>query len=123
MSLLNDPLTPKTSINLYRSMLGNNQYNHYPMKVSPTGICKFMKEHWGDYYAFIVVYVPQMEKPDVCPITARQLQFNDMVLDERMFPQFVPTGLWKLVMRADNGQTGQYFQLEVIFRVYPDGHF
>ncbi|EDS34420.1 conserved hypothetical protein [Culex quinquefasciatus] len=112
-----------TSVNLYRSMLGNNQYNLYPMKVSPTGVCKFMQEFWGDYYPYVVVYVPQMEKPGVCPITARQLQFNDMVLDERMLPRFVPTGLWKMVLRAENGHTGMYFQIEIIFRVYPDGYF
>ncbi|EDS34423.1 conserved hypothetical protein [Culex quinquefasciatus] len=111
-----------TSFNLYRSWLGNNQYNLYPMRVSPTGICNFMEKFWADYYPYVVVYVPQMEKPGVCPITARQLQFNDMVLDARILPRYAPTGLWKLVWRAEDNRTGKNFLVEIVFRVYPDGH-
>lgn len=113
----------QTSFNGYHSPLGNNQYNLYAMKVPPITICNFMKNFWGDYYGYFVPYVPTIEKPGVCPITARYLPFNDFLLDPAMFPPFVPTGTWKLVWRATDNSTGRFFSVEAVFKVFPDKFF
>ncbi|EDS29611.1 conserved hypothetical protein [Culex quinquefasciatus] len=82
-------------VELHHSALGNNQFNRYPMKLGPTGMCDFLDKYWDDYYEYAVKYVPNIVKPRECPFGAKTYQIADWIMDSEMLPQYVPTGLWK----------------------------
>lgn len=113
----------KTSIDLYHSSLGNNQFNRYPMKIGPINMCNFIDNFWSDYYERVVKYVPNLMKPNECPYNARTLEVNDWILDAEMFPTFVPAGLWKMIHVIKDEGNGHYYTMEMIFKVYEDGYF
>ncbi|EDS34425.1 conserved hypothetical protein [Culex quinquefasciatus] len=112
-----------TSFGLSYSRLGNNQFNLYPFRIVPVGFCTFMSKFWGDYYPYFVRSVPQLERPGVCPVTARLLRVNDLVLDSTLFPNYMSPGLWKLQWRGTDIVAGKHFAMEVVFKVYPNGYF
>ncbi|XP_052565927.1 uncharacterized protein LOC120428048 [Culex pipiens pallens] len=112
-----------TGFNVFHSAKGNNQYNLYPMKIPALDTCTFSNSFWKDYYPYIVPYVPEIEKPGVCPIAAKLLHFNDLVLDGAMFPPYVPPGLWKMVWKGTENGTDKFFVIEVVFKVFPNGFF
>lgn len=113
----------QTSFSLSYSRLGNNQFNLYPFRIVPVGFCTFMNKFWGDYYPYFVRFVPQLERPGVCPVTARLLRVNDLVLDSKLFPNYMSPGLWKLQWRGTDIAAGKHFAMEVVFKVYPNGYF
>ncbi|XP_001854113.2 uncharacterized protein LOC6042967 [Culex quinquefasciatus] len=112
-----------TSCDVFHSPLGNNQYNLYPLKIPQVSVCTYLEKYWEDYYPYIVGAVPSAPKPGECPVSARELHFNELIMDARMFSPYMPTGLWKLVWRASDTNTDKRFEVELTFRVYPDGHF
>lgn len=112
----------KTWFDAYHSPLGNNQFNLYPMRVPPMGVCDYLERFWGDYYPYMVGYAPNLVKPGECPLSVRVVQLDDMILDPRMLPPYVPKGLWKLVWHANATGMDKYFLVELTFKVYPDGH-
>ncbi|EDS34419.1 conserved hypothetical protein [Culex quinquefasciatus] len=112
----------ETAIEAFHSPLGNNQFNKYPMKIGPVGMCQFVAVYWADYYSYMARYIENLLEPGVCPIGARLISFNDMILDGKMLPQVVPTGLWKLLWRGrDTNNPEVAFELEFVAKIYVDG--
>ncbi|KAL1397476.1 hypothetical protein pipiens_009732 [Culex pipiens pipiens] len=81
----------ETSVDFYHSALGNNQFNKYPMKIGPMSLCDYLEHLWGDYRGYVVGFVPNVPEVGECPLTRRTLLVNDLILDPRIFPPYVPT--------------------------------
>ncbi|XP_038115518.1 uncharacterized protein LOC119768730 [Culex quinquefasciatus] len=111
------------SVELHHSSLGNNQFNRYPMKMGPTGMCDFLDKYWDDYYEYAVKYAPNIVKPRECPFGAKTYQIVDWIMDSEMLPQYVPTGLWKVISLLSSTKNEHFFVIEIIFKVYEDGYF
>ncbi|XP_001848759.2 uncharacterized protein LOC6039088 [Culex quinquefasciatus] len=111
------------AVEVHHSPLGNNQFNRYPMKIGPVGFCEFLNDFWGDYYDSIVPYMPNIMKPRECPVSPRTIPINDWIMDPKMLPKYVPTGLWKVITMLKSEQKKQFYVMELIFKVYDDGYF
>ncbi|EDS29608.1 conserved hypothetical protein [Culex quinquefasciatus] len=110
-------------IEAYHSPMGNSQFNRYPMKIGPISMCEFLNDYWGDYYGYVVQFIENIAKPGECPFTARSYQVKDWIMDSRLLPPYVSTGLWRMMWSAWDNQTGDVFTTEIVFKVYDDGHF
>lgn len=93
------------------------------MKIAPISACTYIRTVWSEYYPYFKPSCPNIAEPGVCPLTAREVLVNDLILDAGLLPPYVPTGLWKLIWRAKDNGTGLYFELEVTFKIFPNGHF
>lgn len=107
---------------LDHSPLGNNQFNRYPMKIGPIGWCDFMTTFWPDYYPYGVKYVTNLWKPHECPVYPSKQQFNDLILDASILPQYLPTGLWRVEITLSKNRVVRLYFL-ILFKVYESGYF
>ncbi|XP_049548258.1 uncharacterized protein LOC125959478 [Anopheles darlingi] len=90
---VNDTLV--TSTDLWHSRLGNQQFNHYPMKLPTAGACSFIKS-LRDVYEKYIEDIHNLPDGDECPIKARRITITDMVFPSDAVPPIVPKGLWKV---------------------------
>lgn len=86
-------------------------------------MCDFLDKYWDDYYEYAVKYVPNIVKPRECPFGAKTYQIADWIMDSEMLPQYVPTGLWKVISLLSSTKNEHFFVIEIIFKVYEDGYF
>ncbi|XP_058119676.1 uncharacterized protein LOC131293218 [Anopheles ziemanni] len=85
------------SMDLFYSRLGNNQFNHYPMKLPSAGTCDFIKNMHNNYKD----HVNQLENypdKDECPISPRTIIIRDYVFPSEVIPPLAPRGLWKAIL-------------------------
>ncbi|XP_055636717.1 uncharacterized protein LOC129775711 [Toxorhynchites rutilus septentrionalis] len=101
---------------------GNNQYNVYPMKISPTGLCNFTNKVWSDYHPYFERYSEDMMQIDECPVLQRVVLFKDMIVDKKMFPRYIPSGLWRILVQCSEDM-GRSFGFEMKMKAYEDGYF
>lgn len=92
------------------------------MKIAPTGLCNFTDELWSEYHPYFERYSENMMQIDECPVLERVVQFKDMIVDKDMFPRFIPSGLWKLVVQC-NENTGRSFGFVMKMKAYENGFF
>ncbi|XP_062538138.1 mucin-5AC-like [Armigeres subalbatus] len=81
---------------------GNQQFNYYPMKIPAIDICTFTRVFWPDYIEYYKSYVDNIIAVGECPIEPRQTRVNKHILDAKMFPPYMPAGLWKLYVNFNN---------------------
>uniref|UniRef100_A0A2M4CK66 Uncharacterized protein n=1 Tax=Anopheles darlingi TaxID=43151 RepID=A0A2M4CK66_ANODA len=91
--------TLRFSFDLFHSRLGNQQFNHYPMKLPTQGLCDLIStlyENFPDQLAKL----KNVPAKDECPISARQFHLKDDPIPADLFPPVFPRGLWKGVIHA-----------------------
>ncbi|XP_061519081.1 uncharacterized protein LOC133394113 [Anopheles gambiae] len=83
------------STQLFHSPLGNQQFNHYPMKLPTHQLCDFV-DMLHDEYGEYLVNVYNMPERGVCPIKPRSAHTINKVFPTKAIPPFLPSGLWKI---------------------------
>ncbi|EDS26729.1 conserved hypothetical protein [Culex quinquefasciatus] len=71
----------KIKLDFWHSPLGNQQFNYYPMKIPPTGMCDFSKGLWQTYEQFYRDYVTNNLRVGECPMEPRTIQITNHLLD------------------------------------------
>ncbi|XP_058056789.1 uncharacterized protein LOC131208157 [Anopheles bellator] len=88
----------------FHSRLGNQQFNHYPMKLPTQGVCDFwdlLYERYPEQLAKLVNPPPKGE----CPVARRQMHVLDLAFPPEVIPPVVPKGLWKAVLTGSVNNT------------------
>ncbi|KFB52464.1 AGAP008958-PA-like protein [Anopheles sinensis] len=104
--------------NFYHSPLGNQQWNHYPMKLPARGICEFLYSIYDEYYKYIEDIV-NLPKKGECPIMPREAHVYDKVFPSEVIPPVIPKGLWKAILTA-KVEDVERTRIELIMKVYSD---
>uniref|UniRef100_A0A182QRY6 Uncharacterized protein n=1 Tax=Anopheles farauti TaxID=69004 RepID=A0A182QRY6_9DIPT len=73
------------STDIFHSSLGNQQFNHYPMKVPTQDVCDFVNFIHADY-GYALELVDNVFPKDECPVVPRTM----LILD-RIFPTKIST--------------------------------
>ncbi|XP_052898368.1 uncharacterized protein LOC128305107 [Anopheles moucheti] len=101
------------SLDLFHSRLGNQQFNHYPMKLPSSGTCDFWDNVQYSYgkYLGALKNVPARGE---CPISPRLIFMLDFAFPAETVPLVMPRGLWKaLVTGRINGEEVMSYHLLV----------
>ncbi|KFB52463.1 AGAP008958-PA-like protein [Anopheles sinensis] len=106
---------------LYHSALGNQQWNHYPMKLPSKGSCEFLYSIYDDYYQYIKEIV-NLPKKGECPIKPREFHVYDMVFPSKAIPPVLPKGLWKAIVTT-KVEGVERTRIELILKAYADTFF
>ncbi|XP_049548256.1 uncharacterized protein LOC125959476 [Anopheles darlingi] len=93
----NDSVTFSTDI--FHSPLGNQQFNHYPVKIPTSGVCTF-KDHIHQHYPKVAELIVNLPGPGECPITIRQMYVFDQLFPSDFVPAVTRPGLWKLLIKG-----------------------
>ncbi|EDS26727.1 conserved hypothetical protein [Culex quinquefasciatus] len=122
--LLKKPVTDDFTIGvqLFHSPRGNNQFNHYPMKIAPKSVCIITHETWPDFVGFFRDYVENLIRVDECPVEARTMIFGNVVANDGMLNSYVPTGLWKAIIHCYN-EAGEGFTVVIQMKLLQNGYF
>uniref|UniRef100_A0A182QL79 Uncharacterized protein n=1 Tax=Anopheles farauti TaxID=69004 RepID=A0A182QL79_9DIPT len=91
--ILNNSFYVSTS--LFHSPLGNQQFNHYPMKLPAQHLCDFVNSLYDDYGEFLT-NIYNMPPRGTCPIQPQDVHTIDKVFPTRSVPPYLPKGLWKI---------------------------
>ncbi|XP_053666152.1 uncharacterized protein LOC128715296 [Anopheles marshallii] len=100
--VLNGTTTLKTILNnsyvlstdMFHSPLGNQQFNHYPMKLPSQRVCDFLNT-LHDEYSKHLTDIYNLPAHGTCPIYPQEVYTINKVFPADAVPAFVPTGLWK----------------------------
>uniref|UniRef100_A0A182WGA5 Glycosyltransferase family 92 protein n=1 Tax=Anopheles minimus TaxID=112268 RepID=A0A182WGA5_9DIPT len=85
----------RVSTDLFHSPLGNQQFNHYPMKLPAQQLCDFM-DSLRDEYGPYLTKVYNLPERGTCPIHPREVHTIDKIFPTEVIPPFLPKGLWKV---------------------------
>nr|XP_049464055.1 uncharacterized protein LOC125907197 [Anopheles coluzzii] len=89
----------QVSTQIFHSPLGNQQFNHYPMKLPTHQLCDFV-DMLHDEYGEYLVNIYNMPERGVCPIKPRSAHTIDKVFPTKAIPPFLPSGLWKIYIHT-----------------------
>uniref|UniRef100_A0A1S4HD53 Uncharacterized protein n=1 Tax=Anopheles gambiae TaxID=7165 RepID=A0A1S4HD53_ANOGA len=89
--------TTEFSLDLFHSRLGNQQFNHYPMKLPSCGCCSFIDNLHANY-AKQIARIQNIPAKGECPFSARSINFIDYAFPEDAVPLVMPRGLWKALV-------------------------
>ncbi|XP_055608570.1 uncharacterized protein LOC129755897 [Uranotaenia lowii] len=109
-------------INFFHSPKGNQQFNHYPMKIPKTNMCDFTKNVFPDYEKYYKDVVDNIFQVGDCPITAREMTMNNHILDSNMFSPYNPSGLWRAVIKVEDS-SGEGFTVAWTMNAYGENYF
>ncbi|XP_050078656.1 uncharacterized protein LOC126565514 [Anopheles maculipalpis] len=106
------------STDLFHSSLGNQQFNHYPMKFPTREVCDFMNTIYTDYREYLedVINLPDENE---CPIAPRVIVLNNKIFPSKAVPSFFPAGLWKVYAISSLNDV-EIMRFEVIIKVKND---
>ncbi|XP_050078633.1 uncharacterized protein LOC126565494 [Anopheles maculipalpis] len=106
---------------LFYSRLGNQQFNHYPVKMPTSGFCDFFDHMHNVYEDHIkdIVNVPQLNE---CPVKVRQAHILDKVFPSSVLPAFCPTGLWKIIISGRLHEE-EKLSYHMVLKVYENNYF
>uniref|UniRef100_A0A4Y0BUZ9 MD-2-related lipid-recognition domain-containing protein n=1 Tax=Anopheles funestus TaxID=62324 RepID=A0A4Y0BUZ9_ANOFN len=106
------------STDFFHSSRGNQQFNHYPVKLPTQDVCDFMKNFYADYSEYVEDMVNMPEKGE-CPIVPRTIYVTNKVFPAKAIPPFFPPGLWKvhLINTLNNVEVVRF---EIIAKVTND---
>uniref|UniRef100_A0A6E8W9R6 MD-2-related lipid-recognition domain-containing protein n=1 Tax=Anopheles coluzzii TaxID=1518534 RepID=A0A6E8W9R6_ANOCL len=88
------------NLDIFYSRLGNQQFNHMPLKLPTAGACDFVDNLKRNYPEHIrnVFNLPEIGE---CPISPRDVYILDAEFpNEAIPPAIAREGLWKAVMRC-----------------------
>ncbi|XP_040168439.1 uncharacterized protein LOC120903217 [Anopheles arabiensis] len=90
----------KFRLDIFYSRLGNQQFNHMPIKLPTAGICDFITNLHNNY-AEIAKFVVNFPKRGECPIKIREMYIFDTETPNELVPQgVIKIGLWKGLVRC-----------------------
>uniref|UniRef100_A0AAG5DMA4 MD-2-related lipid-recognition domain-containing protein n=1 Tax=Anopheles atroparvus TaxID=41427 RepID=A0AAG5DMA4_ANOAO len=129
MPVLNGTIIMKADANdsfmvhtdLFHSRLGNQQFNHYPMKLPTSGMCEFI-DHIHNNYPEVRELIINFPEKGACPITARDFHILNVAFPSRLVPPILPKGLWKMFSTVKEGNVDRSV-FEVTVRAYSDNYF
>uniref|UniRef100_A0A182PMF8 Uncharacterized protein n=1 Tax=Anopheles epiroticus TaxID=199890 RepID=A0A182PMF8_9DIPT len=102
--------TTQFSLDLFHSRLGNQQFNHYPMKLPSCGCCTFIDNMHSSYGKQIEAIENIPEKGE-CPFSARTINIINFPFPLEAVPKVLPRGLWKALMTGRrNGEAKVSFE-------------
>ncbi|XP_049284869.1 uncharacterized protein LOC125764552 [Anopheles funestus] len=85
-------------LDVFYSRLGNQQFNHMPMKLPTAGICDFIDYIYKNYPGYMGYFVNGPEEGE-CPIKVRDIHMFDTEFpSEAIPPLIVRNGLYKAVI-------------------------
>ncbi|XP_052898284.1 uncharacterized protein LOC128305044 [Anopheles moucheti] len=95
------------SLDLFHSRLGNQQFNHYPMKLPSSGTCDFLDNLQSTYGEYLgpLKNIPAIGE---CPFSPRTIDVIDYVFPSEPVPKVMPRGLWKALL------TGKINEEEIV---------
>ncbi|XP_053663373.1 uncharacterized protein LOC128712507 [Anopheles marshallii] len=106
------------SLDLFHSRLGNQQFNHYPMKLPSCGTCDFLdnvQSSYGDHLGSL----SNLPAIGECPFSPRDVHVIDFAFPEEAIPKVMPRGLWKaLITGRKNGE--EVISYYVLVKAYDD---
>ncbi|XP_050078665.1 uncharacterized protein LOC126565522 [Anopheles maculipalpis] len=85
------------SLDLFHSRLGNQQFNHYPMKLPSSGICDFL-DNLQITYERQVATLEHLPAIGECPFSPRSINMYDFAFPQEVVSQVMPRGLWKALV-------------------------
>ncbi|KFB52468.1 AGAP008958-PA-like protein [Anopheles sinensis] len=85
------------SSDVFHSRLGNQQFQHYPMRLPTSGYCQFIENLHKEYKA-VVEDMVNIPNPGECPVTERAIYIHDKVFPPGVLPESLAPGLWKIVI-------------------------
>ncbi|XP_035909157.1 uncharacterized protein LOC118510884 [Anopheles stephensi] len=91
--------TLELSLDLFHSRLGNQQFNHYPMKLPSCGICDFL-DNLQMSYEKQVAELENLPAIGECPFSPRSVIMRDFAFPQEVVSQVMPRGLWKALVTA-----------------------
>uniref|UniRef100_A0A182UPR8 Uncharacterized protein n=1 Tax=Anopheles merus TaxID=30066 RepID=A0A182UPR8_ANOME len=94
---LNDSI--ELSVDLFHSRLGNQQFNHYPMKLPSCGCCSFF-DNLQTNYGKQTKSITNLPAIGECPISPRTVDMIDFAFPQEVVSQVMPRGLWKALVTA-----------------------
>uniref|UniRef100_A0A4Y0BQL1 MD-2-related lipid-recognition domain-containing protein n=1 Tax=Anopheles funestus TaxID=62324 RepID=A0A4Y0BQL1_ANOFN len=88
------------SLDMFYSRLGNQQFNHLPMKLPTAGLCDFVDHIYKNYPGYMSYFVNGPQKGE-CPIRKRDIHVIDTEFPSEVVPPIlVRNGLYKAVIRG-----------------------
>uniref|UniRef100_A0A182IQR7 Uncharacterized protein n=1 Tax=Anopheles atroparvus TaxID=41427 RepID=A0A182IQR7_ANOAO len=108
----------RVSMDLFHSRLGNQQFNHYPMKLPTSGYCDFIDNIYTDYQQ-VMEQIENIPAKGECPISLRSIIFRDLIFPSEMIPLTMPRGLWKVIMIGERSGKMVY-TYHVLVKVYDE---
>ncbi|KFB52462.1 hypothetical protein ZHAS_00020703 [Anopheles sinensis] len=75
----------RMSLDLFHSRLGNQQFNHYPMKLPTSGTCDFI-DTLRTNYKETLAQIENMPGKGECPVTPRTIYVRDLVFPTDVYP-------------------------------------
>uniref|UniRef100_A0A182PWJ8 MD-2-related lipid-recognition domain-containing protein n=1 Tax=Anopheles epiroticus TaxID=199890 RepID=A0A182PWJ8_9DIPT len=83
------------STDIFHSPLGNQQFNHYPMKLPSKPLCDFLDMLYAEY-SNCLANIHNLPERGTCPILPLEVYTIDKVFPTKSVPPFLPKGLWKV---------------------------
>ncbi|XP_049284878.1 uncharacterized protein LOC125764559 [Anopheles funestus] len=106
------------TLDLFHSRLGNQQFNHYPMKLPSCGTCDFLdnlQKGYGEY----LEGCSNLPEIGECPFSPRIIDIRDKAFPKEVIPPVMPRGLWKaLITGKINGQ--EVISYHILVKGYDD---
>ncbi|XP_053665492.1 uncharacterized protein LOC128714641 [Anopheles marshallii] len=94
---LNDSL--QLTLDLFHSRLGNQQFNHYPMKLPSSGCCAFLDNLQLTYKEQVSV-IENLPAIGECPVSPRYVNMINFAFPQEVVSMVMPRGLWKALVTA-----------------------
>ncbi|XP_041779714.1 uncharacterized protein LOC121597748 isoform X1 [Anopheles merus] len=83
-------------VDMFYSRLGNQQYNHLPMKLPSSGVCDFINNLYTVFEEFTEMFTNFPNKGE-CPISVRDMHLLDQEFPSNVWPKSMHRpGLWRL---------------------------
>uniref|UniRef100_A0A182PLC9 Uncharacterized protein n=1 Tax=Anopheles epiroticus TaxID=199890 RepID=A0A182PLC9_9DIPT len=82
-----------------QSRLGNQQFNHYPMKLPSSGCCSFF-DNLQVNYGRQTESIHNLPAIGECPISPRVVDMINFAFPQEVVSRVMPQGLWKALMTA-----------------------
>uniref|UniRef100_A0A182MF01 MD-2-related lipid-recognition domain-containing protein n=1 Tax=Anopheles culicifacies TaxID=139723 RepID=A0A182MF01_9DIPT len=87
-------------LDIFYSRLGNQQFNHMPLKLPSAGVCDFIDNLYERYPKEMTILVNGPKKGE-CPVTPREIYIQDALFPADMVPKhLIKIGLYKGLVRC-----------------------
>ena len=94
VSFFNCCYSAQVTSDFFHSRLGNQQFNHYPVKFPTQQVCKFLENFYTDYSEYVDDFENLPAKGE-CPIKPCKIDILNKPFPAKAVPPFFPSGLWK----------------------------
>uniref|UniRef100_A0A182MA14 Uncharacterized protein n=1 Tax=Anopheles culicifacies TaxID=139723 RepID=A0A182MA14_9DIPT len=99
LNTINNSVEVGTNGTKLPSRLGNQQFNHYPMKLPSSGCCDFLDNLQISYQKQVSV-IENLPAIGECPFAPRHVNMIDFAFPQEVVSRVMPRGLWKALVTA-----------------------